>query len=255
MSLKEFPILEYDDDRNVFIKPSDLVEKTDISERCVLCFFGEAIKSILAEYPHKVVSHFVAEALKLPVYELDYKGEKIALIQAGVGAPVAAGQIEELTAMGCKKYIACGSCGVLEKDIAVGHLIIPESAIRDEGTSYHYVPPGREITANSRVVKIIEKTLREQNVPFIKGKTWTTDAFYRETPAKIQQRKREGCLTVEMETAAYIAVSQYNNVDFGQILYAGDNLGGETWDSRDFGKRTDIREFVLRLSLDACLNL
>ena len=255
MLTDNFPILEYDEDRNAFIRPSDVVKPIDIPERCVLCFFPEAIEKILAEYPHKIVANFIAAALNVPVYELDYKGEKLALIQAGVGAPIAAGQIEELTAMGCKKFIACGACGVLQKEIAVGHLIIPTAAVRDEGTSYHYAAPSREIHADERVARIIEDTLNEKKVPYIKAKTWTTDAFYRETPAKIKQRKAEGCVTVDMEASAYIAASRYNNVEFGQIFYAGDSLGGDEWDSRMYNSRTEIRELVLSLSLDACLKL
>jgi len=251
----EFPILEFDGGRDVFIKPRDLIRPVDIAERCVLCFFPEAIKKILEEHPHRVVSNFEAESLKLPIYEIDCKAGKAALAQAGVGAPVAAAQIEELAALGCKKYIACGSCGVLRKDIALGHLIIPVAAVRDEGTSYHYAAPSREIAADMRVVRLIENTLIEQRLPYIKAKTWTTDAFYRETPLKISRRRAEGCVAVEMEASAYMAVSQYNNVEFGQILYAGDSLGGETWDSRGFANKTEIREFVLRLALDVCLNM
>lgn len=115
--------------------------------------------------------------------------------------------------------------------------------------------PSREIYADERVVQTIEETLMEQSVPYIKAKTWTTDAFYRETPSKIQHRKKEGCVTVEMEASAYMAVAQYNNVTFGQILYAGDNLGGEEWDKRGYNSRTEIREFVLSLALDICLKL
>ena len=146
-------------------------------------------------------------------------------------------------------------CGVLQKEIILGHLIIPTSAVRDEGTSYHYISPSREITANSRIVQIIENTLLEKNIPYIKAKTWTTDAFYRETPKKIKQRKMEGCVTVEMENSAYIAVSQYNNVEFGQILCAGDSLAGEEWEKRSYNTRVDIREFVLRIALDVCLRM
>jgi hypothetical protein len=58
-----------------------------------------------------------------------------------------------------------------------------------------------------------------------------------------------------METSAYIAVSQYNNVEFGQILCSGDSLAGEEWDKREYNKRTDIREYVLRLTLDVCLKM
>ena len=247
MLQKEFPILEFDKDKNALLKPHNGIQSADISNRCVLCFFGEVFDKILDECSHKIVTHFIAGSVKLPIYELEYKCEKIILLQAYVGAPGAAAQIDELTALGCRKFIACGGCGVLQKDIAVGHLIIPTAAVRDEGTSYHYVEPSREITANERVIKTIENTLTEQKVPYIKAKTWTTDAVYRETPAKIQLRK--------METAAYIAVAQYNNVDFGQIYYAGDSLAGDEWDDRGWGTRTDLREFVLRLALDTCIAL
>jgi len=97
--------------------------------------------------------------------------------------------------------------------------------------------------------------LTEKNIPYIKAKTWTTDAFFRETPAKIALRKNEGCVSVEMEASAYMAVAQFNNVEFGQILASGDSLAGAEWDSRQYNKREDIREFVLRLTLDTCLKL
>jgi len=205
MIQKEFPILEFDEDKNAFIRPSNMIKPIeDIPENCVLCFFSEEIKNILEEYPNKIISNFIASGINYPLYELEYKDKKIGLIQAGVGSPLAAAQIDELTAMGCRKFIACGMCGVLQKELAVGHLIIPTAAIRDEGTSYHYIKPSREIASDERVVKIIEEELSLRKIPYIKAKTWTTDAFYRETPEKIKLRKSEGCVTVEMETAAYM---------------------------------------------------
>ncbi|MDR1803824.1 MAG: nucleoside phosphorylase [Treponema sp.] len=256
MLQKEFPILEFDEDRNAFIRPSIMHKPIDgLAERCVLCFFSDAIEKILAGHQHKTFPGFLSEGINYPLYELDYKGEKIALMQAAVGAPLAVGQIEELAAMGCKKFIACGMCGVLQKELAVGHLVIPTAAVRDEGASYHYVKPAREITANERVVRVIEDTLLEKKIPYIKAKTWTTDAFYRETPNKIAQRKSEGCVTVEMEASAYMAVSQYLNVEFGQILCSGDSLAGDEWDSRNYVKRIDIKEYVLGVTLDTGINM
>jgi len=256
MVKKEFPILEFDGDKNAFIRPSNLIKPIDdITDRCVLCFFAEAIEKVIAEHPPKIISRFLSEGINYPLYELDYKGEKIALIQAAVGAPLAAAQIEELSAMGCKKFIACGMCGVLQKELAVGHLIIPTAAVRDEGTSYHYVEPAREIVANERIVQIIENTLLKKKIPYIKARTWTTDAFYRETPQKIAQRKAEGCVTVEMEASAYFAVSQYLNVEFGQILCSGDSLAGDEWDRRDYVRRIDIKEYVLGVTLDTGIKM
>ena len=252
---REFPILEYDPDPDAFIRPERQVKPIDISERAVMCFFADAIDKVIKEHPHKIVTQLRAESMTIPVYEVEYKGERVVLVQAFVGAPMAAGHIEELTAYGCRKYIACGGCGVLREDLAVGHLIIPVAAVRDEGTSYHYAPPSREIAMSSHAIQTIESTLIKHNAPYIKAKTWTTDAFFRETNAKIKLRKEEGCVTVEMEASAFIAVAKYNNVEFGQILYAGDSLAGDTWDNRDWINRTDIREAVLKLALDACLEL
>jgi len=252
---RDFPILEFDADRDAFIRPDRIIEPIYISERAVICFFADANERFISRHPHKIVAYMKPEGLTIPVYEVEYKGERVVLVQAIVGAPMAAGHIEELVAYGCRKFIACGGCGVLEKDIAVGHLIIPTTAIRDEGTSYHYAPPSREIAMSEHAIQAIESTLAKENVPYVKAKTWTTDAFFRETNGKIQLRKEEGCLAVEMETSAFIAVAKYNNVEFGQILYAGDSLAGDSWDGRKWTERSDIRDSVLRMAFDSCLNL
>lgn len=253
---KEFPILEFDPNSPAVIDPQMVVAKVlDMPEHCVLCFFAEAIEKVLAKYEHRVVGRMKAESMVFPVYELTYGDQKIALVQAGVGAPLAVSQIDELTAMGASKYLVCGSCGVLRQEVAVGHLIIPDSAVRDEGASYHYVAPAREIQADPHAVACIQSVLARHDLPYIVAKTWTTDAFYRETRDKVERRKAEGCVTVEMEASAYMAAAQFRGVKLGQILYAGDNLGGEDWDSRSFYERTDVRAMLLDVTLEACLEL
>jgi uridine phosphorylase len=91
------------------------------------------------------------------------------------------------------------------------------------------------------------------NIPFLLGKTWTTDGVYRETPSKIALRKAEGCLTVEMEAAALFAVAQFRQVALGQILYGGDDVSGLTWDRREAFDRTAVREKLLQLAAEACV--
>jgi uridine phosphorylase len=139
--------------------------------------------------------------------------------------------------------------------MAVGHLVVVSAAIRDEGVSYHYLPPSREVAANPNAVNALVKTLDERGLPYRVGKTWTTDAPYRETANKIISRREEGCLTVEMESAALIAVAQFRNALFGQVLYGGDDLSGNEWDSRHWTSRSDIRESLFWLCADACLTL
>jgi uridine phosphorylase len=132
---------------------------------------------------------------------------------------------------------------------------VVSGAIRDEGVSYHYLPPDREVTANESGVNALVNTLNNQGIPCRVGKTWTTDAPYRETLNKIARRRGEGCLTVEMESAALMAVAQFRNVVFGQALYGGDDLSGIEWDNRSWQSRSDIRESLFWLCADACLTL
>jgi purine-nucleoside phosphorylase len=97
----------------------------------------------------------------------------------------------------------------------------------------------------------IERVIKKNGLPYILGKTWTTDAFYRETIKKRDVRLQEGCLTVEMEAAALFAVAKFRGINIGQILYGGDMVVPEGWDHRDWVKRKAIRENLLWLAVEA----
>lgn len=250
-----YPILEFDATPDAFIEPSKIIRVHDLPEHCVITFFKEVIDKVIAENSARIVVENKWEDGPHCIYEISYQDRRLAFFHPGVGAPIAAGLLEEAIAFGCQKFIACGGCGVLEKDLAVGHLIVVSSAVRDEGTSYHYLPPDREVAADERGVNALVKTLETRGVPYRVGKTWTTDAPYRETVNKIARRREEGCLTVEMESAALIAVSQFRNVIFGQALYGGDDLSGTEWDKRGWQSRNDIRENLFWLCAEACLTL
>ena len=252
---KEFPILEYDPTREAVIEPEKLIQPIDIPEHCVLCFFQDVITGLVDEGRAKPVAESRSEMGVHPIYELEYEGRRLTFFHPGIGAPLAAGLLEENIARGCRKFIVCGGAGVLNSEIAVGHVVVPISAVRDEGTSYHYLPPAREVHALPEAVAAIEAVLERHRIPYVVGKTWTTDAFYRETPAKVQLRRDEGCLTVEMEAAALFAVARFRCVLLGLMLYGGDDLGGEVWDSRDWVNRGSVREKLFWLAAEACLAL
>ena len=189
------------------------------------------------------------------LYEMFYENERIAVMTPGFGAPFAAGNLELAIAMGCKKFIAIGSGGVLDASIARNKLIILSSAIRDEGTSFHYIPPSREIEANPMMVKLIQEYLMKTNVEHLLGKTWTTDAFFRETPNKIKRRKAEGAICVEMEASALMAVAQFRKVQLGFIVAAEDDVSGLSWDLRLQKKYASFPERFFWLAADICLTL
>jgi uridine phosphorylase len=250
-----YPILEHDPARPAFIEPSRVIAPRDMPEHCVICFFKEVLDKVVAEHDAKILVENDWEDGPHPVYEISYQGWRLAFFHPGIGAPLAAGLLEEVIAFGCRKFIACGGCGVLEKDIAVGHLIVVSGAIRDEGLSYHYLPPAREVSANEAALEALVATLEKRGVLYQVGKTWTTDAPYRETADKIALRKAEGCLTVEMESAGLMAVAQFRQVILGQVLYGGDDLSGAEWDNREWQSRDDIRESLFWLSAESCLTL
>jgi uridine phosphorylase len=250
-----YPILEYDTTREAFIEPSMIIPSQDMPEHCVICFFKEVIDKLVAEHNAKTLVEYHWEDGPHPIYAIEFKDKPLVFFHPGVGAPSAVAMLEEVITSGCKKFIACGGSGVLVKEITVGDLIVVSGAIRDEGVSYHYLPPAREVFANETAVDALTKTLDDHGVPHHLGKTWTTDAPYRETPNRITARKKEGCLTVEMECAGLMAVSQFRNVVFGQVLYGGDDLSGAEWDHRGWQSKSEVRENLFWLCAQACLTL
>jgi uridine phosphorylase len=251
----EIPILEFDPEPEAVIEPKRVIQAITIPEHCVICFFQEVITSLSARNLLQTIACQKSEIGKHPIYQLEVQGKPLALFHPGVGAPLAAALLEEVIALGCSKFIACGGAGVLDGAIALGHVLVPTSAIRDEGTSYHYLPPGREASASPEAVAAIESVLKKHGCPYLVGKTWTTDGLYRETAGKIRLRKAEGCLSVEMEAAALFAVAQFRNVVLGQVLYGGDDVSGRDWDSRHWDKSVTVRERLLWLAAEACLLL
>jgi len=250
-----FPILEFDPAREALIEPSRVIRPHDVPSACVICFFQEVIDKVVPERHARVVVSPEWEDGPHPIYEIAVFGQRLALYHPGVGAPVATGRLEEAIAYGCRKFIACGGCGVLENDLHVGSLVVVSAALRDEGTSYHFLPPTREIEAQPAGVLALQAALERRGLPYLLGKAWTTDAPYRETLASVAARKAEGCSVVEMEAAAMMAVAQFRGVLLGQVLYGGDDLSGAEWDSRGWQSRTQVRESLFWLAVEACLEL
>jgi uridine phosphorylase len=189
------------------------------------------------------------------VFEIQRHGMRLGVFHPGVGAPLAAAFLEEAIALGFRTFVAVGGAGALLPDLVLGHAVVVDSAVRDEGTSFHYLAPSRKVEADAAGVAALCSVLDENEVPFVTGCSWTTDAIYRETRARVDRRVAEGCLTVEMEAAAFFAVARFRGVHFGQLLYAGDSLAGPSWEERGWTSVTSIRERLFWLAADACLRL
>lgn len=256
MTQTSYPVLEFDNITTAIIEPAEILKPlATMPEAVVFCFFQEVIQAVCGDGKAEVIYKLGSEVGRNPIYKLAHEGRHVAVLHPGVGAPMAAAFMEEAIALGAKKIIACGGAGVLDSSIGVGHVIVPTAAVRDEGTSYHYLPPAREVPADPVIVKNIVRVLEKHGVPHDEGKTWTTDAIYRETRAKVARRREEGCICVEMETATFFAVAQFRGVQFGQLLYGGDDVGGEIWDHRDWRRDASTREKLFWLAVECALSL
>ena len=214
--------------------PSDTTKKVDnFPEICVSTFSENIIKKFSSLRSTEAIAELYTANGRIPVYKIRYKDTDIAFYLSRVGAPACVAGFEEIVAMGARKFVLFGSCGVLDDERVKDNLILPVSAVRDEGTSYHYIAPSPEIEADPHSVRIAETVLASCGYPYIKGKTWTSDAIYRETLPLIQERRQEGCLVVEMECASMLAVAKYRHFPFIQFLYGADNLSSDTWEIRD----------------------
>lgn len=238
----------YDSDPCAVINPWDTTRPADgFPTLCISTFSRKIVESFAAEQNAPVIGHLCSANGLFPIYEICWQGVRAAWFLCPVGAPAAAGMMEETAAMGARNFVFFGSCGVLDKSIGDGAILVPTHAFRDEGTSYHYLPDSEELALPPKGVKRITEALDELGLSWVCGKVWTTDAFYRETPGKIALRKSQGCLAVEMECAALAAVAEFRGLGFAQFLYAADSLDGESWERRslDHHQGMDLRHRYL----------
>ncbi|MFC1920899.1 nucleoside phosphorylase [Chloroflexota bacterium] len=254
--MENIPLTEFDPDRDAIIDPSKHIRYKELSEYCVIPYYGTVKENLVSEGILEKVHEVGSILMPVDIYKLHHDGKDITVVfPTACGAPLAAVFMEQLIGFGCRKFIACGSAGVLNSELGKDEIIIPNGAVRDEGTSYHYLPPSRTIEADSTVLRKLEAVLQKHHITYETGLTWTTDAPFRETKTKIARRNAEGCLTVEMEYASFLAVAIFRNVKFGQYLLVGDDVSGDEWDHRNWADTSPAHDKLFWLSVEACLTL
>ncbi len=170
--------------------------------------------------------------LPLPL-PLPSTGGKVGLLgQFGIGAPAAAAVLEQLAALGTSAVVSVGTAGSLQRDLQPGDLVLCEAAVRDEGVSHHYLPPGRLATAPAEMTAALGAALRESGLAFRPGVSWTIDAPYRETVEEARHYQAEGVLCVEMEAAALFAVAEARGLRLASAFVISDSLADQVWSPR-----------------------
>ncbi len=220
------PITEFFDDESLMTVEKAYAYKykeyNKIAKTAICTFLDDKsdkkiLKNILKK--SKFLFGVLGRSGKMPVYL--YK-EKYLLVFMTVGSPVSVAVVDELKYFGIQNIITFGTAGLIDDKISSDSFVVVEKAIRDEGASYHYLPPSLYIETDAEVTNIIEKVLTEKKVKVVRGITWTTDAIYRETAQRMKKRKQQGAVAVEMECAGFAAASKKSGIRFGQFLFFSD---------------------------------
>ena len=244
--MSTYPIIEYDGTLRAILEPDH--EKFDLTlpERCAFPFVGECVADYAREHNLPVLAEYVTISKRTPIYGVN---DRLCLCEAPFGAPAAAALMDWLIAYGVRSVIAVGSCGALI-DLPENAFVVPRRALRDEGTSYHYMPPARWSTLDRSVQRRIGDILDAENVLWKECDTWTTDAIYRETVDKLRRCRAEGCGVVDMECAALSAVAEFRGIEFGQFLFTADSLADtDAYDARDWGAASLLPALKLCLKI------
>jgi uridine phosphorylase len=163
-------------------------------------------------------------------YLVPYEDSRILVIKVpGFGAPTAVMTLEELIAFGIKKFVNIGAAGGLQQNMNIGDIVICDRAIRDEGTSFHYLADSKFAYASPELTENLCKAFNKKGIPYSRGSSWTTDAPYRETLDKVRRHRSEGVATVEMEASALFAVGAFRGISLSSVFAISDLLSEEDW--------------------------
>ena len=240
----------YDETRTAVLNPWNVYQPVEGFPETIIITFGSAILNLALELYEGQPVAIPETGGSLRVYRLR-TAKSIGICRVPMGAPMTVAYMEECIAMGAKNFVVFGSCGTLDRNIPAGHLIVPTSAYRDEGTSYHYMPASAgdyiEVETADWTAEIIES----MGLPTLKTCIWTTDGLYRETRRNMEARRREGCQVVDMECSAVMTLARYRGIRACQFVYAEDNLDDIRWDPRTMGKvPKSAKELYLRVAVE-----
>jgi uridine phosphorylase len=235
----ELPLLHHPLDERTAFTPQALIAAVQSMRRlphtrvptvCVLEFDGDLTDRLVAERVAKPVPTWAC--FHTPMFEIAADGSACAIIPRTIGGPYAVLVAEQLAASGARLIVGLTSAGRVRPDLRIPSLVLATSAVRDEGTSYHYIAPRRAIDAPAEVLPYVHRELARLDTPVYEGLVWTTDAPYRETQRQIEHHASGGVLAVEMQAASLFAFSAARSVPVAVVAHVSNAIdhAGEPFD-------------------------
>lgn len=195
---------------------------SEIPEEIIVIFSDTFLENILKNNEAMEVGQPFENLYSLSNSEMGVFGSEI-------GAAYSTTFLEELIAAGVRKFTILAMAGSLQRDLKVGDIVVCNKSIRDEGISYHYLAHSKFAYPSKDLTNSLIKLLKNKGIKFQEGPNWTIDAPYRETFEELKKYRKEGVLTVDMETSALFSVAKYRNVDTAALFVVSDILSEEGW--------------------------
>jgi uridine phosphorylase len=177
-----------------------------IPKICVLDPDGDIVQNLVTTGRARLNPYWACYHTHM--YNFIHKGNEFGIVGNAVGASFAVLVAEEMFASGCELLISMTSAGQIVAKGTPPYFVLIERALRDEGTSYHYLPPASYSVINPKLTECLKDTFEKSQPPVFLGPTWTTDAPFRETATAVAYCRLEGILGVEMEASALYAFAE-----------------------------------------------
>ena len=213
---------------------------------CVLDPDGDIVRNLFAASKARLHPYWACYHTRL--YTFEHHGIEFGIIGCAVGASFAVLVAEELFASGCQLLISVTSSGQILPKADPPFFVLIDRALRDEGTSYHYLPPSDYANLDDRLLNMFEGAFAQLPVPVYRGPTWTTDAPFRETALAIERARAEGVFAVEMEAAALYAFAQARHkptVCFAHVTNQMGNVAGDFEKGEGDGSRDALQVIAI----------
>ncbi len=238
-----FPHYKDKQSLQAFVTPEKYIEylkskkkiNDDFPKDIIIAYHSSVLDYVKKKY---VVSHNGF----LNVIRIENK--KIGIVDSKIGAPALAVLLEELIVLGASRFISVGLAGSLSEKATIGSWILADRAIRDEGTSWHYLDKEVIVYPDGDLTKKLLSYFALDKKNILVGGTWTTDAPYRETKEEINRYQSQGFLTVEMEASLLFTLGHIKNISTAALFVISDGLYTQTWNPAFFSNKVNLNELV-----------
>jgi uridine phosphorylase len=258
ISDNDLPLLVHPLDLESEFTPQALIEAVRVKRRLVSVAVPEVC---ILEFDGDLTDHLVQSkrvfawrnwaCFHTPMFALELDGKPCGVVPRTIGGSYAVLVAEQLLACGARMIVGLTSAGRVSPGLRIPSLVIATAAIRDEGTSFHYLPPSRSVAAPSGPVAPLTRELEQLGLPVYQGKVWTTDAPYRETRQQLDAHCQEGVLAVEMQAASLFALAQARKAQIAVVAHVSNATDheGEPFDRGPATQSVRILTAICRAGL------